>query len=181
MTASSPDRQADERPAEEGDPPADAETDGSSPEDREAPRVAPQQMTHYLSGLDPVGGLGNFKSTGASKMNGTTYANSVRFHPSYFQSNPLSVTYNVPAGTKSLKADVGLDDETLDGYEVHFEVKRNDGSVVFQETLRAGAVHDVDKKVSGVRRITITVKVIARPSDAINNRFRAVVGNGRFE
>ena len=152
-------------------------SDGSSSGDGSA--VAPQSGPFYLSDLKPVGGLGNDKRTGAAELASGTYGNSVIFSPRYFGSQRLDVTYNIPQGTKTFAATVGLDQETPDGTKVFFELS---GAARDSFTLVPGQTHEVNKGIAGTGRVTLTVEVLARPSgDAVNSLCRAVWGDARFD
>jgi len=170
------------------EPPPD-EPRGDGPADREEPRDGggdgedggvPQPGIRYLSNLRPVGGLGNHKSTGPAVMRQKTYGNSVIFSMKQFSPGRKDVTYNVPAGVNTFKATVGLDDETMDGFSVFFQVSRDGNAVDSGFTLRAGETKAVSEDVSGTRHLTISVEGVEAPDGVVNAPCRAVWGDAAF-
>ncbi|MEU0695181.1 NPCBM/NEW2 domain-containing protein [Streptomyces niveus] len=150
---------------------------GGSIDDPEPP---PGAVTSYLSDLDPVGGLGNYKHTGTATVQRTTYGNSVIFSLNSFNGGAKTVTYNIPAGKKEFRATVGLDEKTESGCTVFFQVSFDGNPVNSGFTLPVGRTREVVEKVGGADRLTITVNGVDSPSGKVNGTCRAVWGDARF-
>lgn len=150
---------------------------GGSIDDPEPP---PGPVTSYLSDLDPVGGLGNYKHTGTATVQRTTYGNSVIFSLNSFNGGAKTVTYNIPAGKKEFRATVGLDEKTESGCTVFFQVSFDGNPVNSGFTLPVGQTRDVVEKVGDAGRLTITVNGVESPSGKVNGTCRAVWGDARF-
>ncbi|WP_164252758.1 NPCBM/NEW2 domain-containing protein [Streptomyces sp. S4.7] len=179
-SSASPSPGADEPspPGENGDegPGGSGGAAGSSAD----PQSPPGPVTSYLSDLDPVGGLGNYKHTGAATVQRTTYGNSVIFSLNSFNGGAKTVTYNVPAGKKEFRATVGLDERTESGCTVFFQVSFDGNPVDSGFTLPVGQTREVVEKIGGAGRLTITVNGVDSPTGKVNGTCRAVWGDARF-
>lgn len=180
--AESPSPSDDRSPgAEESSPPGEnggSESGGSgySGDSIDDPEPPPGPVTSYLSDLDPVGGLGNYKHTGTATVQRTTYGNSVIFSLNSFNGGAKTVTYNIPAGEKEFRATVGLDEKTESGCTVFSQVSFDGNPVNSGFTLPVGRTRDVVEKVGDAGRLTVTVNGVESPSGKVNGTCRAVWG-----
>ncbi|MFD5894623.1 NPCBM/NEW2 domain-containing protein [Streptomyces sp. NPDC060366] len=140
----------------------------------------PGPVTSYLSDLDPVGGLGNYKHTGPATVQRTTYGNSVVFSLNSFNPGAKTVTYNIPAGVKEFHATVGLDEKTESGCRVFFQVSLDGNPVDKGFTLPVGRTREVIEKIGDAGRLMITVNGVESPSGKTNGICRAVWGDARL-
>ncbi|WP_326786017.1 hypothetical protein [Streptomyces sp. NBC_00151] len=140
----------------------------------------PDVQVRYLTDDGPIGGYGNNERDDAVLLGDAPLQKSIVFSPGVFAKEVKPLSFNVPAGLTVFKAKVGLDKDTLPGYEAVVGITRRDGSTVKSLTLRTGEVLDVTEDVTGAGAITIDVSIVKWAPDAINSRPGVVVGNGRF-
>lgn len=157
--------------------PAPTKARTTPPEDDAAPQPP---KVRYLADLDPIGGLGNWKSTGAAQMRQRTYGNSVVFSPNYFNSTKLDLTYNVPLGMRYFDATVGLDDRTGVDSSVFFQVELDGSPADSGFTLGVDGTKQLHMPLGGAQRLTIRIEVLKRGPDAVNADLHAVWGDARF-
>ncbi|WP_412078852.1 NPCBM/NEW2 domain-containing protein [Streptomyces xanthophaeus] len=141
---------------------------------------AARPRLQYLSALEPIGGLGNWKRTGSVDMGGRTYGNSIVFASSQSPSKRMTLTYNIPVGMQHFKVTAGLDDRSPDGNAVFFQIDRDGTPVDSGFTLRVGEERPIDLSVAGARRLTIKAEVTLRPFETTNAPLRTVWGDARF-
>ncbi|MGW4687943.1 NPCBM/NEW2 domain-containing protein [Streptomyces sp. NPDC004244] len=158
--------------------PRDRTPDPLTSDKRTEPAARPRLQ--YLSALEPIGGLGNWKRTGSVDMGGRTYGNSIVFASSQSPSKRMTLTYNVPVGMQHFKVAAGLDDRSPDGNAVFFQIDRDGTPVDSGFTLRVGEERSIDLPVAGARRLTIEAEVTLRPFETTNAPLRAVWGDARF-
>ncbi|HEY5835408.1 NPCBM/NEW2 domain-containing protein [Streptomyces sp.] len=152
----------------------------AAPDNGDTNGAVSQPDVVYLSSLDPIGGLGNWKTTGSAGMGQKTYGNGIIFTPNYFNSQRLDLTFTIPSGMKHFKATVGLDDRTAPGATVFFQIQRNETPVDSGFTLGVDGRQEVNPLITGAHRLTIMVEVTKRAPDSINAPLHAVWGDARF-
>ncbi|MGW5343494.1 NPCBM/NEW2 domain-containing protein [Streptomyces sp. NPDC004050] len=150
------------------------------PSDERSTEPAARPRLQYLSTLEPIGGLGNWKRTGSVDMGGRTYGNSIVFASSQSPSKRMTLTYNIPAGMRHFKVAAGLDDRSPDGNAVFFQIDCDGTPVDSGFTLRVGEERSIDLSVAGARRLTIEAEVTLRPFETTNAPLRTVWGDARF-
>lgn len=150
-------------------------------DDGEAEETTPPSPTvQYLTQDGPIGGYGNWRKSGSARLSDGFYDQSVIFSPGVHSNYVLSLSFNVPSGLSKFEAKVGLDTDTMPDYVAQVKIMDRNKSIIKTLTLQSGQTYEVNEDISNTNLVTISASVVRWSDDAIGNRPRIVVGDGRF-
>ncbi|WP_354401176.1 hypothetical protein [Streptomyces sp. PvR018] len=134
----------------------------------------------YLTQDGPIGGYGNNKRKDSAQLSDGFYEQSIVFSPSVHSQNLQPLSFNVPPGLNKFQAVMGLDTNTMPDYVAQVKITDRNGATIKKLTLQSGESYEVNENISDTNLITISASVVRWSDDAISNRPRIVVGDGRF-
>ncbi|MFF2534484.1 hypothetical protein [Streptomyces cyaneofuscatus] len=147
----------------------------------EAEETAPPIPTvQYLTQDGPIGGYGNGIREDSAQLSDGFYDQSIVFSPKLLNKYVKQLSFNVPSGLNKFQAMVGLDTDTMPDYVAQVKITDRSGATIKTLTLHSGESYEVNEDISNTNLITISASVVRWSDDAINNRPRIVVGDGRF-